>query len=421
MFRDRSKVIEDLTVLYELSLAAGSSLNIQENCEIFMKVLMSRKNLSFAGFWVLGPQAYRASLIKGIPYAKINQPDVVMPREFIEKLNSEKALIINPTDKLYKFLEHLIIEPSGGFIIFQLEGQTLLILNRITHPFVEFEKKQLENVIVKFGFFMAGLFYREKLFEKETIISMQLKDLDHKNKELKKYIDSNLQLENFAYIASHDLKAPMRTVNSFAHLLLDSAYDKFSIREKEFLRIILNSSENMMELVDDLLLYSRANTKDLNLKNVNIRELVENLLYELQNEIIESQATIECGELPENIFVDEVKIRQLMQNLIINALKFKNQLNKPVVKIYAEENPASWTFAVQDNGIGIKKEYQDRIFDLFQKLHGNGKYRGSGIGLALCKQICLQHDGKIWVNSNPDQGSTFYFTLSKNLKIKEIA
>lgn len=255
-----------------------------------------------------------------------------------------------------------------------------------------------------------------KRVQQAKIIQQQIEDLNAKNEELKKYIDSNLQLENFAYIASHDLKAPIRSVISFAKLLTDSADDKLSDKEGKFLQIIRDSSEHMRELIDDLLIYSRVNTTSSVFTEVDIPDMMQSILSDLQQDISKHEATINISDLPKKIIADGIKIRQVFQNLIANGMKFQGDGIKPIVSISGSEKNNHWSFEVNDNGIGIDHKHIDKIFLLFQKLHSKDKYDGSGMGLAICKKVIEQHLGIIKARNNADRGCTISFTVSKNLK-----
>lgn len=252
--------------------------------------------------------------------------------------------------------------------------------------------------------------------QQAKIIQQQIKDLNAKNEELKKYIDSNLQLENFAYIASHDLKAPIRSVISFAKLLTDSADDKLSDKEGKFLKIITDSSEHMRELIDDLLIFSRVNTTNTVLDEVDVNEMIQSILSDLQQDMIKYEATLDISDLPKKIIADKTKIRQVFQNLIANGMKFQGDGVKPVVKITGIESRDHWSFEICDNGIGIDQKHIDKIFLLFQKLHSKDKYEGSGMGLAICKKVIEQHEGEIYAKNNEERGCTIGFTVSKDLK-----
>ncbi len=238
-------------------------------------------------------------------------------------------------------------------------------------------------------------------------------ELNEKNKELQKYIDSNMQLENFAYIASHDLREPLLTTIGLVELLLEIYSEELSEEAASFLHFIDQSVKNMETLINDLLAYSRVNTQTHTIGQFNLKERLQNVIAELQKTIVEQNARVEFENIPSVFYANETKIVQLLQNLITNAIKFKKANVPPIVKISAQNFKNSWQFSVTDNGIGIASEFHNQIFVLFKKLHSRHEYEGTGIGLATCKKIVEQHHGKIWLESELDKGSTFHFTISK--------
>lgn len=249
--------------------------------------------------------------------------------------------------------------------------------------------------------------------KQEEELQNKMQELNEKNIELQKYIKSNMQLENFAHIASHDLKAPLRTIVSFSQLLERSIQSKMTETEAEYLNFITNSTQNLYVLVNDLLTYSKVNSSAKELELININVLLESLLAELRSNINEKKAIIYTDCPIHFIVADKVKIRQLFQNLIVNAIKFSKPSKPPVIYINAFEKENVWQFSVSDNGIGISKEYHEKVFMLFRKLNPVTEYQGSGIGLAVCKLIVEQHAGEIWIDSKPEEGTTFHFTIKK--------
>ena len=256
----------------------------------------------------------------------------------------------------------------------------------------------------------------EKIKQQE-MLSQTMENLNEKNVELKKYIDSNMELENFAYIASHDLQAPIRSIISFTQLLGRSMASKLETKEQEYLDFVVTASRNMKSLIDDLLSYSRVNTNAANFTETDVKTLITHIKLELQAEIEAKGAQINlCADPPETIIADKVKLKQLLQNLISNGLKFAKHDTPPIITIDFKEKKRDWYFSVKDNGIGIKEEFQEKIFLIFQRLHTNQEYEGTGIGLAICKKIAEQHGGKLGVKSEYGAGSQFYFTISKKLQ-----
>jgi len=220
---------------------------------------------------------------------------------------------------------------------------------------------------------------------------------------------SNEELQMFAYIASHDLQEPLRMVSSYLQLLSRRYHDKLDEEAQEFIHYAVDGAKRMHQLINDLLAYSRIGTRGKRFTRVNCQEVFKNMLRLMQFTIDDNNATITSGQLP-TLIADESQLSQLLQNLISNAIKFQNE-SPPIVHIEAQQQEHCWLFSVKDNGIGIDPESSSRIFDVFQRLHTREAYPGTGIGLAICKKIVERHGGKIWVQSQPEEGSTFYFTL----------
>ena len=249
----------------------------------------------------------------------------------------------------------------------------------------------------------------------EEEISQKVQELNDKNAELERYIESNMQLENFAYIASHDLRQPLLTTMGFASQLEKRYSSQLDETGRMFLHHILQATNNMNDLIQDLLIYSRVHTDPLPFKEVIIEQIIAEVLEELGHTIEASQAHVEVGYLPGRISGNYTMLKQLFQNLIANAIKFKQPQQPPVIQIHAQEEGNYWHFEVSDNGIGIDPSYHEKIFLLFRRLHNKQRFEGSGMGLAICKKIVEKHQGRIWVESTPGQGSNFYFTLKKSV------
>ena len=271
-------------------------------------------------------------------------------------------------------------------------------------------------------FLLTILFVRINYLRKKAGKELQLKnfelevaeqDLANKNLALKQYIESNLQLENFAYMASHDLKAPLNNILSFSKLLAKSSLHKLSSKEQDFVNFIITGASNMQALIEALLNFSQVDSKKLQLDWIRPIEILDEVQIFLSAEIEKSQAEIIFEDLPERIYADRLKLYQLFQNLFSNALKFSRESSFIQIQVSSKEFPEYWQFAITDSGIGIAPEFQDRIFMIFKRLHTQDQIEGTGIGLALCKKIVEQHEGQIWVKSKKGEGSTFFFTLKK--------
>lgn len=254
-----------------------------------------------------------------------------------------------------------------------------------------------------------------QLKSKNQELFLAQKQTLEQNRALQAYIKSNTQLENFALTASHDLKAPIRSIINFSQLLQSALPQSADNKLQEYLDMIIASSKNMKQLIEDLLTYSKVNSTGINVVEVNPRNLLTSMLYDIQSVINEKDADIELLNFPENIRADKIKLKQVLQNLILNAVKFVDPTVQPKVSVECLEQEKDWVFSVKDNGIGIDQRYHQEIFDSFRRLHSKHQYEGSGLGLSVCKKVVEQHHGKIWLSSQPGQGTSFFFTINKFL------
>jgi len=221
---------------------------------------------------------------------------------------------------------------------------------------------------------------------------------------------SNESLQEFAYVASHDLQEPLRTVASFTQLLQKRYAGKLGADADEFISYAVDGATRMQQLINGILQYSRVTTHGNPLDTVNLNMSARKAMENLRMAIEDKKAHVVIADLP-SVEGDEVQLTQLLQNLIGNALKY-NQSPNPRIDVTATRiDPEQWKLAVRDNGIGIAPEYHDRVFRIFQRLHTRNEYSGTGIGLALCRRIVERHGGRIWVESEEGQGATFAFTL----------
>jgi two-component system sensor kinase FixL len=232
---------------------------------------------------------------------------------------------------------------------------------------------------------------------------------------------SNRELQDFAYVSSHDLQEPLRKIQAFGDRLKAKELDKLSEQGKDYIDRMLNAAFRMQKLINDLLSFSRVTTQSQPFTKVDLNLLLREVLSDLEVVIDKTGARIEFEALPA-IEAESIQMRQLFQNLISNALKFRKEGEKPVIKIYSKflqrkahliSTPGDELVEiyVQDNGIGFDEKYLDRIFNVFQRLDGH-KYEGSGIGLAICRKIAIRHGGDITARSEPGKGSIFIVTLA---------
>ena len=221
---------------------------------------------------------------------------------------------------------------------------------------------------------------------------------------------SNKELQQFAYVASHDLQEPLRTVASYVDLLAMKYKGKLDEKADKYISYAVEGASRMATLINDLLAYSRVGTHGKAFTDVAMAEVVAKATANLKSAIRQSQAVITQDDLPV-VKGDETQLGQLLQNLLANAVKFRRKDAPPRIHVSAGRSGADWGFGVQDNGIGIEPQFRERIFAIFQRLHTREEYAGTGVGLAISKRIVERHGGRIWVESKPGEGSRFYFTL----------
>lgn len=260
----------------------------------------------------------------------------------------------------------------------------------------------------------------EMLISGQRMFVGTIRDVTDRKKAEDEVMRSNEELERFAYVASHDLQEPLRMVVNFTALLNDEYGKDMDEQAGQYMRFIVDAAGRMQALVSDLLEYSRVDNEEGGFTNVNCVESVELAISNLHDVIEETGAKISIGDLPV-IFVNPVRFSRLMQNLIGNAIKYRKKNVPPEITIQAKEAEDSWLFSLADNGIGMKEEYLEAIFNIFKRLHSKQDYQGTGIGLSICKRIVQSFDGEIWVTSHPGEGSTFYFTVPKRQIAEEAA
>jgi PAS domain S-box-containing protein len=278
----------------------------------------------------------------------------------------------------------------------EFEETTPLQDGEHTYVSVKFPMRDTYGRIVALGAICTDITGRKRIEE----------ELRHTADELAR---SNVELEQFAYVASHDLQEPLRVIAGMVQLLQQRYQGKLDARADEFIAHILDGTVRMQTLIDDLLVYSRVGRQGKPFTPTDTSAPLQDALANLAATIQESGAVITHDTLPV-VIADPTQLVQLFQNLVGNALKFRSQ-RPPEIHIGVERLPAEWRFAVCDNGIGIEPQYFERIFTVFQRLHTRREFPGTGIGLAICKKIVERHGGQIWVDSQPGQGSTFYFTI----------
>lgn len=247
---------------------------------------------------------------------------------------------------------------------------------------------------------------------KDNYVYVMLRNVTELEQTKNELEQKNKELSQFAYIASHDLREPLRTISNFAKIIQERYQGKLDDQANKYLSFIFEATGRMRNLINDILDYSSIGQRKEMVK-VDCKKLVEVIQQDLEAKIKDTNTTIEVGELP-SVNGYQTELRMLFQNLISNGIKFNKPGIAPKIKISAKEQDG-WTFNIQDNGIGIAEEHKDRIFNAFQRLHTRSEYEGSGIGLAHCKKIIELHKGELWVNSKLGEGSSFCFTIPNQL------
>ena len=385
--------------------------------------------------------SFRTVLIDKIPY------NVSIIRDITERKQSE-YMLRSSEEKFLKVFQSSPVAIS----ITSIETQKFVDVNESFLEMMEFTRDEVVNhsaieigitanaediqnvnaALIESGYIrnMRRRFRTKNGNIKDALISVELVDIEHEKcilvithditelihakdaieQQARELTRSNADLEQFAYIASHDLQEPLRTVVSYLQLLESRYKNKIDKTAYEFINFAVDGAKRMHILINDLLAYSRIGTNKKIFSAVNCAKVIDVVLSNLQGIIQESSAEIIVETKMPSVKGDQVQITQLFQNLIDNAIKYRGS-KAPVVKITATRKKSGWQFSFSDNGIGIGQEYKERIFVIFQRLHTREKYIGTGIGLALCKKIVEGHGGKIWVESELDKGSTFHFII----------
>ena len=258
------------------------------------------------------------------------------------------------------------------------------------------------------GFY--GLLAIEDVTNATSMLTMYHKELKERKQIQEELESSNAELEQFAYIASHDLREPLRIAITFSQLLQQSYSKQLDAEADKIINFIVDAARRMQALITDILEYSQVNKNKQRFEPTDSQEVLETSLLNLKLLLEETEAIVKVETLPK-VIGDKLQLVQLFQNLLDNAIKYRNSNQIPEIEIGAKAENGKWLFWVKDNGIGIPSQYFERIFKIFQRLHSREEYPGTGIGLAICQKIVRGHGGEIWVESEPGKGTTFFFTL----------
>ena len=263
------------------------------------------------------------------------------------------------------------------------------------------ERKRLEHALRQ-----TNELLEQRVQQRTAELTAQAEILRRSNEALER---SNIELQQFAYIASHDLQSPLRSISGFVQLLRAEYGERLSPQADDWISRTVKSIQHMHTLIQDLLAYSRIESQARPFKRLRFRGIFDDAVSLLDATIIEADARITCSDLPV-VTGDRSQLVQLLHNLIGNALKYHGK-DPPRIHLAAVRDGGEWLFSVRDNGIGIEPQYREKIFEIFRRLHNQQEYPGTGIGLAVCRRVVHRHGGRIWVESEPGQGSQFYFTI----------
>jgi len=321
----------------------------------------------------------------------------------LQQLNAQKATIL---------LRNLLLMPLY-FIIGMI--LSVLIEKQISRPLLQLKAA---TSAVKKGDFTTKLKIRTNdelgiLARAFDDMSKQLAaTIDRLNQTNQNLEKANRELQDFTYIVSHDLQEPLRKIYSFGQFLIEDCSDTLSDEGKDYIERIQKASIKMKQLIQDLLKLSRVETSTESYVRINTNDVIKEATDDLAVIIKETETEIIADNLPD-VFANRIQLTQLFENLLGNAIKYRSKKRKPKIEISAQQQNGQVTFLVKDNGIGIEKRFHDKIFGVFQRLHTSDEYEGTGIGLALCEKVVRRHGGKIWLESTPDEGTAFYFTIPK--------
>ena len=374
--------ILDILPLYEYAMAIGQSLDYKESCDLFLKLILRRKNLNAA--WILEKKEHQFVSTYAIPIGK--NISVAAPNDFLSRIENHCITQID-----HAISELIPINHKTGYLsIFKLSNQGYLFLYSKVEKLTQKDLSQLQPVIDKFSVSLKAC----KAFEKQKTL---LKNLELRNQELSDY----------AHMVSHDLKSPLRSIDALTAWLSEDYKDKLNVEGAKSLGLIRNNVEKMDTLISGILDYSTITKNQTEYYDVDINLLLENILSTL---LIPQHVSIKKASKLPVVKGDKYRLQQLFQNLIDNAIKY-NDKPEGVIEIGVTDKNEFWEFYVKDNGKGIEETYFKKVFNTFMKLENNPE--SSGIGLSIVKKIVQLYGGDIWVESEVEMGTTFFFTLKK--------
>jgi signal transduction histidine kinase len=399
---ERTATQSRLKALHEINVAVSSTLDLRAVLELLMEKVSSFFSDTAVQVWLVNPETkdFERAACRNLNEAEWKGRKLNSIPSLVKEVLATKAPVLAQNVQT----DPRTLDPS----FYRLQGVVsylgvpllakgevigdLVLLTRKEHHFQDDEIDFLSTLAGQ----AANAIQNSQLYEQTC---RQAADLTR----------SNTELEQFAYVASHDLQEPLRMITGYTNLLAKRYNGKLDRDATEFIGFAVDGAKRMHGLINDLLSYSRVGTKRKVFAPTDCEEVLATTLDSLQMALMESGADITHDSLP-TVMADDTQVGQLFQNLLGNAIKYRST-KPPKIHIGCRRENGRWLFSVEDNGIGIDSRFSERVFVIFQRLHQRDEYSGSGIGLAICKKIVECHGGKIWVNSERGQGSTFYFTL----------
>ncbi|TRX29382.1 response regulator [Flavobacterium franklandianum] len=344
-------------------------------------------------------------------------------RKVLEDLDIELVEATSGNDALKATLRHDFVLALIDIQMPEMDGYELAGILReeekTAHlPFIFISAVYKDNLFIFKGYENGAFSFITKPFQPEILINKVKFFIEKHQQEVALYElneelqNSNKELEAFSYSVSHDLRAPLRAINGYAEILNEDYGSKLDDEGKRIIDIIRDNATRMGILIDVLLSFSRLGRKEIQMTEIDMNKMTEEVMVEL-NKSTTHNAKIKIGKLHE-VKADYGLLRQVMINLISNAVKYSSKKKNPVVEISSEEKNGEIIFSVKDNGAGFDMRYADKLFGVFQRLHSQDEFEGTGVGLAIVQRIISRHEGKSWAEGTVNEGAVFYFSIIKN-------
>ena len=408
--------LEQIGVMISIAIASNRCLNqLNRKTEELEREIAERKRAEEA---LLEIEEFNSSILNNSPNPMlVIDPDtsVRYANPALEKVTGfASAEIIGRKAPYPWWPEETVHQTSGELLKAMQEGlqrfEKLLQKKNGEHFWVEITSATVRKE-EEFNYYLSNwvdITERKRAEDEKEILIRRLEATNQKLAE------SNKELQDFVYVASHDLREPLRKISTFGRLLQETLAGRLDEDQQENFEFMIDGANRMQEMVDAILSYSRVITKAKPSEVVDLNRIIDDLEgLELSDRLEETAGTITVPEPLPPVYADPSQVRQLFQNMIVNGLKYHRQGKPPEVTIRASETDDMVRAEVSDNGIGIAGDYYDDVFTMFRRLNPRKDYEGTGIGLTVCKRIVKRHGGEIWISSTPGEGSTFYFTLPK--------